>query len=55
VIAMNWAWLRINKDDLPIAKNKRAVLAGGMAKGADTFGWLLYALAFVFMFAYAFL
>lgn len=54
VIAINWSWLRINADDLPLSKKHKKVLKSGMSQGADTFGWLLWAALIAVMFAYAF-
>jgi uncharacterized membrane protein len=54
VIGMNWAWLRINANDLPISKNARKSLANGIAKGADTFAWLLWAIVIAAMFVFKF-
>lgn len=54
VIAINWGWLRTNVDDLPLTKKTITSLRRGMAKGADTFAWLLYALIFVALFLFRF-
>ena len=55
VIAINWAWLRINADDLPLlSTNSKKKLKKAFASGADTFGWILWALLFVAMFMIAF-
>ncbi len=54
VIAINWGWLRANVDDLPLPKKAIGSLKNGIAKGADTFLWLLYALFFVALFLFRF-
>lgn len=54
VIAINWAWLRINVLDLPVSESVRATLQRGMKHGADTFFWVLWALAIAGMFVLAF-
>ena len=54
VIAINWGWLRANVDDLPTSQKARTSLKNGMAKGADTFAWVLYALVFVALFLFRF-
>lgn len=55
VIAINWAWLRINAPDLPISAARKKSLQNGFKIGADTFGWILWALAFAALFAFKFL
>jgi hypothetical protein len=52
---MNWAWLRINAQDLPLGKKSKSVLARCFNSGADTFGWLLYALAVGAILAFKFI
>lgn len=54
VIAINWAWLRINQNDLPLSKSLKTSLKNGIARGADTFVWILWALAIIAMFIVAF-
>lgn len=49
LLMVNWAWLRLNAADLPIGKAARAKLAAGIAKGADTFGWILLAVTIAFL------
>ncbi len=55
VIAINWAWLRINVNDLPLlsAASKKK-LEKSFASGADTFAWIMWGLAFAAMFIVAF-
>ena len=48
LLLINWGWLRTNAADLPIGTKGRAVLQRGIAVGADTFGWVLLALAIAF-------
>ena len=55
VIAINWGWLRINLDDVPMSKDVRKKVERGIGRGVDTFLWILYALLFVFIFAFKFL
>lgn len=43
LLLVNWGWLRLNAVDLPIGKRGRAILARGIAMGADIFGWFLLA------------
>lgn len=47
VIAINWAWLRINAADLPIGPRHKNALQNGFKSGADTFFWLIWAFVFV--------
>lgn len=55
VIAINWAWLRINVDDLPlIGLNGKKKLKKAFKSGADTFGWIMWGLLFAAMFIIAF-
>lgn len=44
VIAMNWAWLRINAKDLPLSKKSRAWLTSQITQHNDTVAWILYAI-----------
>lgn len=46
VIAMNWAWLRINATDYFTSKSSLKKWQKIERSGADTFGWLLYAVVF---------
>jgi uncharacterized membrane protein len=48
LLLVNWGWLRTNAADLPIGSRGRTLLQAGIAKGADTFGWVLLALAVAF-------
>jgi uncharacterized membrane protein len=55
VIAMNWAWLRINYNDLPLLSSQhKTSLKKVFSKGIDTFAWLLWALCIAGMFIIAF-
>jgi uncharacterized membrane protein len=55
VILINWAWLRINHNDLPgLSKKQKNSLSKFINKGGDTFFWLLWGLVFVAMFIVAF-
>lgn len=54
VIAINWGWLRVNANDLPLPTKAVNILKNAITKGYDTFAWLLYGLLFVFLFLYRF-
>ena len=55
VIAINWAWLRLNVADLPLlSENAKEKISGSFSKGTDTFLWFLWAFIFVGMFVFAF-
>lgn len=55
VIAINWSWLRINADDLPfLSPGAKETLQRSFRSGADTFGWIMWALLFAAMFIVAF-
>ena len=43
LLLVNGGWLRLNAADLPIGERGRALLASGIAKGADVFGWIVLA------------
>lgn len=43
LLLVNWAWLRINADDLPLSPNAHATLKRWIVHGADTFAWILLA------------
>lgn len=45
LLLVNWSWLRINAADLPIGERGRSSLKRGIARGADTFAWILLGLA----------
>jgi len=49
VIAMNWAWLRLNATDIFRSPSSKATWQRISASGGDTFGWLLWALFIAFM------
>lgn len=49
LLLVNWGWVRTNAADLPIGAKGRAALQRGIAVGADTFGWILLALAIAFV------
>jgi uncharacterized membrane protein len=50
VIALNWAWVRINANDLPLSAANKAKLYTAISHGADTFFWILWALGITTMF-----
>lgn len=55
VITINWAWLRINANDLPLlTKNQKTRLQSAFSKGIDTFAWILWGLVIAGMFVVAF-
>ncbi len=55
VITMNWAWLRINSGDLFSSKSSSTRWKKIESQGADTFGWVLWAMFIVAMIALRFL
>ena len=48
LLLVNWGWLRLNADDLPIGERARAFVKRGIASGADIFMWVLLGLAVAF-------
>lgn len=48
LLLVNWGWLRINADDLPIGRRGRAALKSAITNGADIFGWFLLAAVVAF-------
>lgn len=54
VIGLNWAWLRINVNDLPFSQNIINKLKTGITHGADTLFWALWALGIAAMFIFKF-
>jgi len=44
LLLINFAWLRLNVDALPLSDGSRKSLQRGINRGADIFGWLLLAL-----------
>jgi uncharacterized membrane protein len=54
VIAINWGWLRLNANDLPLSQNIKKSLTQVFSKGADTFFWIIWGLLFVAMFVLKF-
>jgi uncharacterized membrane protein len=51
VILANWAWLRINISDLPLAKSHKSGVTKMISSGADTFVWVLWAIIIAGMLA----
>lgn len=43
LLLINWAWLRINANDLPIGKRGRTVLAQLIQSDFDIFAWIMLA------------
>ncbi|HEX6258589.1 MAG TPA: vitamin K epoxide reductase family protein [Candidatus Saccharimonadales bacterium] len=41
LLLVNWAWLRINANDLPIGRRGQAALARLIKSDLDTFSWVL--------------
>lgn len=54
VIGLNWAWLRLNSNDLPISTSATAKLNNAIKHGADTFFWIFWGLAIAAMFVLKF-
>jgi len=55
VILINWAWFRINHKDFPLlSKKSHKKIENLIAKGADSFFWIIWATLFVAMFIIAF-
>jgi uncharacterized membrane protein len=50
VIGLNWTWVRINANDLPLGEATSKRLKSVIAHGADTLFWILWGLTFVAMF-----
>lgn len=48
LLLVNWGWVRTNAADLPIGTKGRAALQRAISSGADTFVWILLALAIAF-------
>jgi hypothetical protein len=44
LLMVNGAWLRLNKEDLPLKKPTKERLTKWITSGADIFFWLLLAL-----------
>jgi len=55
VIAMNWAWLRLNAKDLFKSKSAARRWQKIENSGADIFGWVLYAIIITVMIAQHFI
>lgn len=49
LLIVNWGWLRINAEDLPIGARGRAAVARAITSGADIFGWLVIGLLMGFI------
>jgi uncharacterized membrane protein len=43
LLIVNWGWLRLNANDLPIGEQGRAVVGRVIASGGDIFGWCVLA------------
>lgn len=54
VIGLNWAWLRINANDLPQSKSAHLRLNKAIEHGIDTFFWILWGIGIAGMFIYKF-
>jgi uncharacterized membrane protein len=44
LLTLNWGWLRMNVNVMPISIHRREQLGKAMAQGADTFAWLVLAM-----------
>lgn len=49
LLLVNWGWVRTNAADLPLSTRGRARLQRAIASGADTFAWIVLALAIAFV------
>lgn len=55
VITINWAWLRLNIDDLPVLSDStKNSIKKSFVKGTDTFAWIMWGLFIAGMFVFAF-
>lgn len=54
VIAINWAWLRLNYQDLPYLKKYSSKFSKLMSSGTDTLLWSLYTVVIACMIAFRF-
>lgn len=48
LLLVNWSWLRLNAAELPIGERGRAFIKRRIETGADTFVWILLAMAVAF-------
>ena len=55
VIAVNYSWLRLNVDDLPLSRKAASNLKKSIEQNNDIFGWALLATSLLLIFLYAFL
>ncbi|HEX7964020.1 MAG TPA: vitamin K epoxide reductase family protein [Candidatus Saccharimonadales bacterium] len=49
LLTLNWGWLRMNADILPISERRHAQLRKAIRQGADTFAWLTLAILIAFV------
>lgn len=48
LLVINWAWLRLNANDLPIGNRGREIVARSIQNNIDTFIWVLLAVVMIF-------
>lgn len=48
LLLINWGWLRLNAEDLPIGQRGRVMLTRGITQGVDIIAWFLLAVAVAF-------
>jgi len=48
LLLVNWGWLRINAQDLPLGQRGRDLLQRAIRTGADIFGWTVVGLVVLF-------
>ena len=54
VIMLNWSWLRVNVDDLPVDRKARSWLKSQIAENNDSLFWIAWATGIALMFVYRF-
>lgn len=54
LLSVNWGWLRLNANDLPIPESSTKKVRLAIAAGADTFAWILLAMLVAFLMALRF-
>lgn len=54
LLVVNWAWVRLNVDDLPFSQRVRLGIKHSFQSGSDIFGWLLLALIVGFVMFFKF-
>ncbi|HSX07390.1 MAG TPA: vitamin K epoxide reductase family protein [Candidatus Saccharimonadales bacterium] len=54
LLAVNWAWVRLNVDDLPIGSRLRLGIKHTFKSGGDIFAWLLIAIVVGYLMIFEF-